>query len=91
MRVGITLVILGALMGPIQYIYTQLFSSLCLVTDYSSPIEVYSSTGIPGIVGYNYIRDWSVGIWGLVIGLILLSVGIYRLRVSRNDKEVHPE
>lgn len=69
MKVVITLLILGVA-GVGQYVYFQLTP---LAYNYS----VYESGGLVHVIA---TRNWTVGLMGAVIGMVLLGLGIYRYR-----------
>lgn len=69
------LVVLGVI-GLGQYVYFQLTP-----LGYKYEYYTYNMPGIPyDMIGVNVTRDWTVGLVGLIIGVVLLGVGLYRLR-----------
>jgi len=81
MKLSIVFMILGTL-GVAQYVYWQ-FTPLALNYNYSVvPAEEYGQFGLKTIET-TVTRDWTVGVVGLLIGLVLLSIGVYKLVKSR--------
>jgi len=87
MKLNITLIVLGVV-GVLQYIYFQL-TPLALNYSYELvPDPEYGQFGLKTIET-TVTRDWTVGVIGLLIGLVLLSIGVYKLVKSRKhyDRE----
>jgi hypothetical protein len=81
MKLSIVFTILGAF-GVAQYVYWQ-FTPLALSYSYRVvPAEEYGQFGLKTIET-TVTRDWTVGVVGLLIGLVLLSIGVYKLVKSR--------
>jgi len=81
MKLNITLIVLGVV-GVLQYIYFQL-TPLALNYSYElAPDPEYGQFGLMDLET-TVTRDWTVGVIGLLIGLVLLSIGVYKLVKSR--------
>lgn len=77
-KVAIVLVVLG-ITGIGQYVYFQ-FTPLAYTYEYYT----YYIPGVPyEMIGVNMIRNWGVGLAGAIVGIMLLGIGIYRLRRCR--------
>ena len=77
MKKGIIPIMLGVF-GVAQYIY---FQSTPLAYNYhyeSVPDPTYGKFGLMTIITTT-TRDWTIGLVGLLIGLVLLSLGIFWL------------
>jgi len=84
MKQGIALVVLGIL-GIAQYIYFQ-FTPLAF--NYSYSVTPDKDFGEFGLMHLDTIvtRDWSVGIVGAGLGILLLLVGVFKLKRARITK-----
>ena len=78
MKGTIALIVLG-IIGLGQYAYFQLFSNLAFNYEYELVIENVGGIEVP-MVHVITTRDWVVGLGGAIIGIILLGIGLYRLR-----------
>jgi len=77
MKLGLTFLVLGIL-GIAQYTYWQ-FTPLALNYSYIVvPAEEYGQFGLKTIE-MIITRDWTVGVIGLLVGLVFLAIGIYKL------------
>ena len=86
MKLGAILTTLGIL-GIIQYIYFQ-FTPLALKYSYIiTPDPNYGQFGLNHITTIA-TRDWTLGIVGLVIGIVLLTLGIITLKV-KHESQTH--
>ena len=78
MKGTVVLILLGAI-GLGQYAYFQ-----ATPLGYNYEYYTYNIPGVPyDMIGVNVVRDWTVGLVGLIIGSILLGIGLYRLRQHR--------
>ena len=78
MKGTIALIALGVI-GLGQYAYFQFFTKLAFVYDYEQTLTDVGGLQVP-MISVIVIRDWTVGLAGAVIGIILLVVGVYRLK-----------
>ena len=74
MKKGIILTVLGAI-GILQYSYFQLFTKLAFNYESEIILEDVGGMQVP-MIYVTVTRDWTVGVGGAVIGLILLIWGI---------------
>jgi len=78
--VRIALVVLG-IFGILQYVYIQ-FTPLAL--NYGGVVteSMYGTTVITEVV---MVRDWSLGIIGALIGVVMLSLGVWCFKGHCHD------
>lgn len=78
-KATVVLLVLGAI-GILQYVGVQLTSLA-----YKYEVVVIGQAPDGGdMLGVNVTRDWTVGLVGLIIGVVLLGIGVYRFSHHRN-------
>jgi len=82
LKLGITLIILGCL-GVAQYIYFQ-FTPLAF--NYGG-VVTEKIAGHDVVTEIIWVRDWSVGIVGALIGAVILFFGVYRLMKTKKAEK----
>jgi len=75
MKVAKALIALGVI-GFAVYACAQLTSLSSKLVGWGINLGTSES---PGYATPIYVRDWTVGLVGAIIGIILLGIGVYRL------------
>jgi hypothetical protein len=83
MKAAMALIAMGVA-GFAVYAYVQLTSLSSEFVGYA--IGSSADPEFPGSATPIYVRDWTVGLAGAIIGIILLGIGVYRLRRYRKSR-----